>query len=248
MSALETAAANIRAFGAGRLSVAAMPRLAGGLLAHSVARFKDRYPDVIVSIHAGDEGAVRQWIESGFCDAGLTMAYGHEPSGPIEPVVRMDCVAVLPRDHPLAALDRLQPADFDGVPFIASPLGNPLRARIDSVFAEAGIHRPVIAEAGLGSAVCVLVAAGLGVSLMNPLAAHEEAKVCPIAIRPFAPALPVSFALLFPPLQVRSRIVTAFSACARAVLLEELGALPVHGCGDLRPDPPIHTTLRRCAP
>ena len=61
---------------------------------------------------------------------------------------------------------------------------------------------------------------------MNPLAAHEEAKVSPIAIRPFAPALPVHFALLFPPDHARGRLMRAFGACARTVLLEELAQLP----------------------
>ncbi len=61
---------------------------------------------------------------------------------------------------------------------------------------------------------------------MNPLAAHEEALVSPIAIRPLTPALPVHFALLFPPDHTRSRLVQAFSACLRAIMLEQLEGLP----------------------
>lgn len=225
LAGLESAAADIRLFGAGRLGVAAMPRLAGGLLARSVARFKAEHPGVMVSIHAGDEGTVYKWIASGFCDAGLTMLYGTETSVRVEPVLSLDCVAVLPPGHRLAAKTALEPADFEGEPFVHAPVGNPLRLRIDAVFDAAGIRREVTAEAGLGSAICALVGAGLGVSLMNPLAAYEEAKVSPIAIRPFAPALPVDFALVFPPLAAQSRLVSAFSACARAVLLEETAAL-----------------------
>lgn len=225
LASLEAAAADIRLFGAGRLSVAAMPRLAGGLLARSVARFKRDHPGVMVSIHAGDEGSVYKWIAEGFCDAGLTMLYGAQASVEVDPVLSLDCVAVLPRGHRLAEKTVLGPADLDGEPFIASPVGNPLQVRIDAVFDAAGIRRSVAAEAGLGSAVCALVAAGLGVSLMNPLAAYEEAKVSPIEIRRFAPALPVVFALVFPPLRAQDRLVTAFSACARATLLSELAVL-----------------------
>ncbi|KMO38240.1 transcriptional regulator [Methylobacterium tarhaniae] len=226
LASLEAAAADIRLFGAGRLSVAAMPRLAGGLLARSVARFKHENPGVMVSLHAGDEGTVYKWIAEGSCDAGLTMLYGAEQPGvQAEPVLSLDCVAVLPRGHRLARQAVLGPADLDGEPFIASPVGNPLRVQIDAVLDTAGIRRPVAAEAGLGSAVCALVAAGLGISLMNPLAAYEEAKVSPIEIRRFAPALPVVFALVFPPLRPPGRLVAAFSACARAVLLSELAVL-----------------------
>jgi DNA-binding transcriptional LysR family regulator len=226
LSSLETAAARIRAFGAERLRVAAMPRLAGGLLARAVVRFRSKHPDVIVAIHSGDDETVNHWLATGSCDAALTMLYGDAPEARAEHVETRPCVAVLPRDHPLAARAALAPADFLGVPFVAASLGSALRGRTEAIFEAAGIGLTITAEAGLGASICTLVSAGLGVSVMNPLAAHEEAKVSPIAIRPFAPALPVHFALLFPPDHARGRLMRAFGACARTVLLEELAQLP----------------------
>ena len=226
LTSLEAAAARIRAFGAERLRVAAMPRLAGGLLARAVARFKAEHPDVTVAIHSGDDETVNGWISSGFCDAALTMLYGDAPDSRLEHVLMIDCVAILPRDHPLGARPSLGPEDFRGIPFVASPLASALRSRVDAVFQTAGVEMTITAEAGLGAAICTLVSAGLGVSLINPLAAYEEAKVSPILIRPFTPALPVRFALLFPPDHTRSRLMRAFGACARAILLEELAHLP----------------------
>jgi DNA-binding transcriptional LysR family regulator len=226
LSSLETAAARIRAFGAERLRVAAMPRLAGGLLARAVARFRSKHPDVIVAIHSSDDETVNGWIASGFCDAALTMLYGEIPDARLDHVETRACVAILPQDHPLAARTRLGPADLRGVPFVASPPGSALRSSTEAVFAQAGIPLMITAEAGLGASICTLVSAGLGFSVMNPLAAHEEAKVSPIAIRPFLPALPVRFALLFPPDHARGRLMRAFGACARSVLLEELATLP----------------------
>ncbi len=55
LSSLEVAASRIRAFGAERLRAAAMPRLAGGLLARAVARFRQDHPGVVVAIHSGDD-------------------------------------------------------------------------------------------------------------------------------------------------------------------------------------------------
>ncbi|MEE7441799.1 transcriptional regulator [Methylobacterium oryzae] len=226
LTSLESAAARIRAFGAERLRVAAMPRLAGGLLARAVVRFRASHPDVIVAIHSGDDETVNHWLATGSCDAALTMLYGDAPEARAEHVETRACVAVLPRDHALAARESLAPVDFQGVPFVAASLGSALRDRTEAVFEAAGIGLTITAEAGLGASICTLVSAGLGVSVMNPLAAHEEAKVSPIAIRPFAPALPVHFALLFPPDHARGRLMRAFGACARTVLLEELAQLP----------------------
>ena len=226
LSSLEAAAVRIRSFGSGRLRVAAMPRLAGGLLARAVARFKTEHQEVAIAIHSGDDAAVSEWIATGFCDVALTMIYGDAPDPAPEHVLTMDCVAVLPPAHPLAALERLEPADFHDAPFIASPLGSTLRTQIDAVFEAAGVEPIVSVEAGLGASICVLVAAGLGMSLMNPLAAYEEAKVSEIEIRPFVPSLPVRFALLFPPDHARSRLVETFSKLAREMMLEELSRLP----------------------
>lgn len=226
LSSLEAAAVRIRSFGSGRLRVAAMPRLAGGLLARAVARFKTEHQEVAIAIHSGDDAAVSEWIATGFCDVALTMIYGDATDPAPEHVLTMDCVAVLPPAHPLAALERLEPADFHDAPFIASPQGSTLRTQIDAVFEAAGVEPIVSVEAGLGASICVLVAAGLGMSLMNPLAAYEEAKVSEIEIRPFVPSLPVRFALLFPPDHARSRLVETFSKLAFEMMLEELSRLP----------------------
>ncbi|OZI58767.1 LysR substrate-binding domain-containing protein [Bordetella genomosp. 1] len=237
LAGLESAAAGIRSFSASRLSVAAMPRLAGGLLARIVARFKTEYPDVMVSIHSGNASTVHNWISSGFCDMGLAMLSGDAPGIQVEPVMAMNCVAIMPRGHRLARLDRIKPADFAGEPFVAFTSSTPLRDRIDRVFTQAKVERQVVAEAGLGASISAMVGAGLGVSLINPLAAREEYATHGVELRPFTPAVPVTVALLFPPAHTRSRLVTVFARYARELMLEEMA--------DLRARP---TPARRASP
>ena len=210
------------AFSAGRLSVAAMPRLAAGLLARIVARFKADHPDVMVTIHSGNETMVNDWIVSGFCDMGLAMLYGDAPGVQVEQVHSAPCVAIMPRGHGLASKRRLSPMDFDGEPFISFPAGSPVRAQIDGIFQQAGASRVIVAEAGLGASICALVGAGLGLSVINPLAASEEREKSGIEIRPFGKRMMMSIALLFPPYKARTRLVAAFAACAREVLRKEL--------------------------
>ena len=54
------------------------------------------------------------------------------------------------------------------------------------MFKAAKVERQTVAEASLGSSVCALVGAGLGVALMiNPLAAHEEYEANGVEVRPF---------------------------------------------------------------
>ena len=157
-----------------------MPRLAGGLLARIVAAFKTEYPDVMVSIHSGSASAVHNWISSGFCDTGLAMLSGEAPGIQVEPVMTMNCVAVLPKGHRLTKLKK--PADFAGEPFISFPSSTPLRAstrcsRPPGRAPDGGRGQPGLIGLRAGGR-------GLGVALINPLAAHEEYEANGVEVRP----------------------------------------------------------------
>lgn len=224
LAALEAAAARIRCFSASRLAVAAMPRLAGGLLAHAVVRFKQQYPDTMLSVHSGDDASVNAWIGSGQCDLGVAMLYTDMPGVRIEPICSIDCVAILPIGHPLAQHEQILPEHFDGQRFISFPADTPLRERVDAVFAEHDVRPYVTAEASLGSSICALVAAGQGISLINRLAAEEERLLVGLELRPFLPNIPLQIVLMYPEHSGQSRLVSTFADCARQVILEEIDA------------------------
>lgn len=225
LAELESVAANIRSFSAARLSVAAMPRLAGDLLVKIVAEFHAAHPDVLVSIHSGNAVLVRDWVRSGFCDTGLALLTGDAAGVRVESISTLRCVAVLPKDHPLCRLRRLKPAHFDNQRFIAPTGESPLRSTIDDVFAAEHVSRQIVAEASLGSSVCAMVRARMGVSLVNPLAARDEYLNGGIEIRPFTIDIPNEVALLYPPYQVQARLVAAFATIARPVIRDEMNAL-----------------------
>jgi len=223
LSGLEASAAGIRSFGAGRLSMAAMPRLAAGLLTQAAAGFKAEHPDVMISIRSGTASTVHNWVSSGFCDVGLAMLYSEATGVQVEPVLTTDCVAIMPAGHKLAQKKLLTPRDFAGEPFISFPTGSPLCERIDAIFSAAGIDRVVVAETDLGASICALVAAGLGISLINPLAAYEERHGDGLVVRPFEPAVPITIALLYPPYATRSRLLDVFGGHIHEVITAEFG-------------------------
>jgi DNA-binding transcriptional LysR family regulator len=225
LAGLEASAVSIRSFGMGRLSVAAMPRLAGGMLTRITARFKADYPHVMVSIRSGTASAVHNWVNSGLCDTGLAMLYDEVAGVHVEPVLKTRCVAIMPKGHRLAQKKTLRPADFADEAFISFATGSPLYDRIDTIFGQAGVTRRIVAETDLGASVCALVAAGLGISIINPIAAHDESAGAALITRPFNPAVPVTIALFYPPYAARGRLIDVFSEYARKVMSEELGYL-----------------------
>jgi DNA-binding transcriptional LysR family regulator len=223
LSGLEAIAAGIRSFGAGRLSMAAMPRLAGGLLTQAAARFKADHPDVMISIRSGTASTVHNWVSSGFCDIGLAMLYSEATGVEAEPVLTTGFVAIVPAGHKLAQKKILTPGDFAGEAFISFPTGSPLCDRIDAIFNSVGVERTVVAETDLGASICALVAAGLGISLINPLAAYEERHGVGLVVRPFEPAVPITIALLYPPYSTRSRLISVFGGYLHGIITEEFG-------------------------
>jgi DNA-binding transcriptional LysR family regulator len=223
LQSLESAASNIRTFGGDRLAVAAMARIAGGLLSSAVARFKCDFPETLVTIHSGAATTVNTWVSSGLCELGLAILYGNDPPGmQVETLLTMDCVALLPSKHRLARTGQVRASDLDGEAFISFPLGSGPRERIDRVFSAEGVKPHTVLESDLGASVCSLVAAGLGMSVINPLAALEEQRNLNFEVRTFKPAIPVRLALLLAPNAPNSRLVAAFKEAVRGVIESEL--------------------------
>jgi DNA-binding transcriptional LysR family regulator len=223
LQSLESAASNIRTFGGDRLAVAAMARIAGGILSDAVASFKCNHPETLVTIHSGAATTVNTWVTSGLCDLGLAILYGDDPPGmQVESLFSMDCVALLPRNHRLARAKFVRASDLDGEAFISFPQGSGPRERVDQVLAAAGVRTRTVLESDLGTSVCSLVAAGLGVSVINPLAALEEQRNFDFEVRAFKPAIAVRLAILLAPDAPGSRLVSAFKDAVRGIVESEL--------------------------
>jgi len=225
LAELESVAANIRSFSAARLRVAAMPRLAGDLLVKIVARFHAEHPEVLVAIHSGNDVTIQDWVRSGFCDTGLALLTGDVSGIQVEPVSTLQCVAVLPVGHPLCRFRKLRPSHFADERFISPTNDSRLRSAIDDAFAAAHVRRHIVAEASLGSSVCALVRAGLGVSVINPLAARDEQLNGGVEVRPFSVEIPTVVALLYPPYQTQTRLVGVFADFARQIIRHEMEGL-----------------------
>lgn len=225
LAQLEVSAARIRAFSQSRLNVSAMPRLAGGMLARAVARFKVDFPDVLVAIHSGDAASVHAWISSGECAMGIAMLYGEARGVITRTITTVECVAILPAGHPLAERELLTPEDFDGQPIVSFPVGTTLRSRLDELFVHASAEPVMVAEASLGASVCALVAAGLGVSIINPLAAAEERHAATLVTRPFRPSITADVVLMFSENVEQTRLVEAFSGYMEIMVREEIAAI-----------------------
>ena len=193
---IERAAALGRPQGA-RISVLSMPALSHALLPAALARMQAAHGPVAVSVATQEAPLLQEWMAAQRYDLGLV------EQGEVPPGVRavalppVDEVAVLPAQHPLAGKKRLQPRDFADLPFISLADGDPYRAQIDQVFAQAKVARQMLLETHSAVAVCAMVQQGLGVAIVNPLTARACAGA-ELVVRPLAFSIPFQLQALLP--------------------------------------------------
>ncbi len=188
------AATDLRGRRAGVLRIASYPALATSFLPRFVARFLANRPRLDIAVYGVSSRIVLEWVASGQCDLGFASDALEFPSVEAEMMQNASAVAVVPPGHRLAARPWLQPRDFRGERFISLGQFTLLRHRIDFAFSAARVQRQIQVETNLTEIACGLVAAGVGVSIVDPLMADEFRDR--LAIRPFRPRIKIEFAAL----------------------------------------------------
>ena len=221
---LEEAAMRIGRFSGGFLRVAAIPTLALGLIPRTIKRFAQIYPEASISIHTGHSTAVSQWVDEQSCDVGvvshLIETYGFES----EELYQIDGVFIMPKDHRLAAKSCIGPADLAGESYISFSRNEYGRSDVDEIFEEAGIIRHIILETPYSSITCSLVGQGLGVAIVNPIAAQDYRHMG-VVTRPFSPPVKHAATLIYPKGRPEDRLVSSFVKTLKMVTLEDRQAL-----------------------
>lgn len=191
------AATELRARRAGTLRIAAMPALCNGILPRFIGTFLPEHPRLDLAIFGLASHAVLNWVVSEQCDIGFASAPIEHGAADIEKMPSVRYVAVLPEGHRLAKRAVVRPKDLQNENFIALGPSTRSRFRIDDVFSKHGVSHSKRVETPLTEIACALVAAGVGVSIVDPFTAREFSTRGVIARR-FEPAIEFQFAALHP--------------------------------------------------
>lgn len=210
MSEISRVIEDIRDFRKGSLLVAGMPALALKFLPDVIAEFIAQEPAITVSLRARSSQAVMRHLSSQQFDLGFAALDKDHPAVLRKPIFEAGMLAVLPMDHALSEKEQLEPQDFDGQPFIA--LGAEIGTRSETdLFLSLGPARPrIVAEAQLSASICEMVAAGAGISIVEPITASQFALSGRVLVRPLTPEQPFRYDLLLPALRKPSRVASRF--------------------------------------
>ena len=201
---------DIRDFRKGSLLVAGMPALALKLLPDVIAQFIAEEPGITVSLRARSSQAVLRHLSSQQFDLGFAALDNDHPAVLRSPIFTAPMLAVLPIGHTLERKDVLEPADFDQQPFIALGAEIGTRSETDLFLSVGGARPRIVAEAQLSASICEMVAAGSGISIIEPVTAKHFADAGRITVRPLTPEQPFRYDLLLPALRQPSRVAARF--------------------------------------
>ena len=211
LAQLRGAAARIRDYGSGELRIACLSALSTNVVPRALAAFMQRHPQVAVTFQARASLVVRDLVAMGQFDLGIVADEIDKTGVEVRAFARYRVALAMPEGHRLAAQSVIRPADLDGVPFIALAPEDTTRREAEAAMARVGSRPRVILETPYSTTICAMVAAGIGVGLVNPLTA-EPYLGKGLVLRPFEPAVHFRTLLILPPNRPPSRIVQDFIA------------------------------------
>ncbi len=202
-------ASSMRQFGQGQLSIICLPTFAQTLLPGACAAFMRQAPQASISITPQESPLLEEWLSAQRHDLGLTESE-QVPAGTLaQALFAGDMLCVLPQGHVLQSKAVLTPEDFAGQDFISLSVLDAYRQQLDALFDARGITRRMVMETTSAASVCAMVRQGLGLALVNPLTALDEAGRG-VVIRRVSVALPFVVSLILPQHRPASSLVAEF--------------------------------------
>lgn len=182
---IRSLAANQRGEEAGELVLTTTHTQARFVLPAAIARVKHAFPRVSVHLQAAADGEVLGQLARGQADLAVISTAGSVPEGGLAvPLFRWRRVVLVPRAHPLAALQRTPTlAELGRSPLVSYESSNHADSSLRRAFAAAGVEPQVAMTARDADLIKTYVRAGLGVGVLAEMAlgggGDEDLRVLP---------------------------------------------------------------------
>ncbi len=171
----------------GTLSIATTHTQARYVLPGPVAKLREIYPKVGVSLHQGSPDQVARMLIDEVAEIGIaTESLSAYPELVTLPCYEWQHVLVLPFDHPLLQRERITLEDLAQVPLITYHPSFTGRTRIDQAFALRELQPNVVLEAIDSDVIKTYVKLGMGVGIVAEMAMQGENAMPDLVARPAA--------------------------------------------------------------
>ncbi|MEJ5029322.1 CysB family HTH-type transcriptional regulator [Comamonas sp. MYb21] len=168
----------------GTLSIATTHTQARYVLPTPVARLREHYPKVTVSLHQATPAEVARMVIDEQADLGMaTESLADYPELVTLPCYEWQHVLVMPHQHPLAQKERINLEDIAGEPLITYHPSFTGRGKIDSAMAARQLTPKIVLEAIDSDVIKTYVRLGLGIGIVAEMAMRDD-PIKDLAVRP----------------------------------------------------------------
>lgn len=169
----------------GTLSIATTHTQARYVLPQSVARLREAFPKVNVSLHQGSPDQVARMVLDEVAEIGIAT----ESLTQYDDLVTLPCyewqhMLVMPLDHPLASNEHITLEDLAQEPLITYHPSFTGRTKIDQAFAAKHLHPRIALEAIDSDVIKTYVRLGLGVGIVAEMALKDDGTNTDLLARP----------------------------------------------------------------
>lgn len=151
----------------GALVIATTHTQARYALPEAVTRFRERYPDVTLTLHQGMPDQFAEWLVRGDVDLAIATESLKDAPG----IVALPCrqwhhALVVPEGHPLLKQKDMSLTDLAAFPLITYVRGVAGRIRLDSLFERQGLTPRIVLDALDADVIKTYVGLGMGVGII----------------------------------------------------------------------------------
>jgi LysR family cys regulon transcriptional activator len=140
-----------------------------------VARLREAYPKVNISLHQGSPDQVARMLLDEVAEIGMaTESLVHYPELVTLPCYEWQHMLVLPHGHPLADKERISLEDLAAQPIITYHPSFTGRNRIDAGFAQRKLEPRIVLEAIDSDVIKTYVRLGMGAGIVAEMAVRDD--------------------------------------------------------------------------
>lgn len=179
----------------GTLSIATTHTQARYVLPQPVARLREAFPKVNVSLHQGSPDQVARMVIDEVAEIGIaTESLTHYEELVTLPCYEWQHMLVMPIDHPLAKKDDITLEDLAQEPLITYHPSFTGRTKVDQAFAARRLQPRIALEAIDSDVIKTYVRLGLGVGIVAEMALKDDGTNADLVAKPAGPLFGVNVA------------------------------------------------------
>ncbi len=172
----------------GTLSIATTHTQARYVLPVPVAKLREAYPKVNISLHQGSPAQVARMLMEEVAEIGIaTESLVDFPDLVTLPCYEWQHVLVVPTTHALARKERVTLEDIAAEPLVTYHPSFTGRTRIDHAFAARKLTPRIVLEAIDSDVIKTYVRLGLGIGIVAEMAVRDEVAAADLVVRPLGP-------------------------------------------------------------